>query len=239
MWRMRRKGIAMSELNSIRNLKSLKKDMENMTYGEKLNHIWTYYKWVLVVVLILIMAVSILLASIENKRTITLLSGITVNVQLSEEGKAYLSEDYKQLVGTGNKRETVVLSHTDIGDVKDPSAYESNYYAIMSLLALCANKEVDYLILDQAGFGTMLTQGAYLELDQVYTPEELEAMGDDVVYAKLEEQNKTAAVAIDITDTAFIQENATVKDRVYFVYVINSPRVEACREFFDYLLAYK
>lgn len=230
----------MSELSSIRNLKSLKKDMENMTYGEKLNHIWTYYKWVLVVVLILIMAVSVLLASIENKRTVTLLGGITVNVQLSEEGKTYLNEDYKQCVGTGNKREAVVLSHTEIGDVTNSASYnENDYYALMSLLALCANQEVDYLILDQAGFGAMLTQGAYLELDQVYTSEELEAMGDDVVYAKLEEQNKTAAVAIDITDTAFIQENATVKDRVYFVYVVNSPRVEACREFFNYLLDYK
>ena len=83
----------MSELSPIRNLKNLKKDMEHMTYGEKLQHIWTYYKWVLVVVLIMIMAASVLLASIRNKRTIMLLGGVTVNVQLSEEGKAYLKED--------------------------------------------------------------------------------------------------------------------------------------------------
>lgn len=229
----------MSDLSSIRNLKSLKKDMENMTYGEKLNHIWTYYKWVLVVVLILIMAVSVLLAVIENKRQITLLGGVTVNVQLSEEGKAYLNEDYKQIIGTGNKRETVVLSHTDIEDVTNSALYESNYYAVMSLLALCSNKEVDYLILDQTGFEAMLIQGAYLGLDQVYTPEELAEMGEDVVYAQNQDEETPSAVAIDITDTAFIQANANVKDKVYFVYVINSPRVEACRDFFDHLLAYK
>ena len=35
----------MSELSPIRNLKNLKRDMANMTYQEKLIHIWTYYKW--------------------------------------------------------------------------------------------------------------------------------------------------------------------------------------------------
>lgn len=229
----------MSELSPIRNLKNLKADMENMTYGEKLSHIWTYYKWVLVVVLILIMAASVLLASIQNKRTITLLGGVTVNVQLSEEGKAYLKEDYQQIIGTGNKREVVALSYTDIRDVSSTMVYEDNYYAVMSLLALCSNHEVDYLILDQTGFEAMLVQGAYLNLDEVYTQEELDAMGEKLVFAQNRDEETPSAVAIDITDTAFVQKNAQVKDKVYFVYVANSPRVEECRAFYDYLLAYK
>lgn len=227
----------MSELSSIKNLKNLKSDMANMTYKEKLNHIWTYYKWVLVVVLLLIMAVSVILGSIENKRQVMLLGGVTVNVQLSEEGKDYLNDDYLQVVGTGNKRETMVLSHTDIDNIT--SVYESNYYAVLSLLALCANQEVDYLILDQTGFEAMLIQGAYLHLSEVYTPEELEAMGEKVVFAQNKDETEPSAVAINITDTPFIQKNAEVKDTVYFVYVANSPRVEACRAFYDYLLAYE
>lgn len=227
----------MSELSPIKNLKNLKSDMANMSYQEKLTHIWTYYKWVLIVVLLLIMAVSVLLASIENKRKIMLLGGITVNVQLSQEGKTYLNEDYLQVIGTGNSRETVSLSHTDVDSVTN--VYESNYYAVMSLLALCANHEVDYLILDQTGFEAMLIQDAYLNLNEVYTPEELEAMGETVVFAQNKDETEPSAIAIDITDTAFIQKNAQVKDKVYFVYVANSPRVEECREFYDYLLAYE
>ncbi len=227
----------MSELSPFKNLKNLKSDMANMTYQEKLIHIWTYYKWVLVVVLILIMAVSVLLASVQNKRKIMLLGGVTVNVQLSEEGKAYLSEDYLQIIGTGNKRETVALSHTDIDKVTN--VYENNYYAVMSLLALCANQEVDYLILDQTGFEAMLIQQAYLGLDQIYTPEELEAMGENVVYAQNKGEDVPSAVAINITNIPFIQKNAQVKDTVYFVYVANSPRLEECRAFYEYLLTYK
>lgn len=229
----------MSELSPIKNLKNLKSDMANMSYQEKLLHLWTYYKWVFVVVLILIMCVSVFLAVLENKRTTMLLGGITVNVQLSEEGKSYLSDDYLPIIGTGNKHEIVALSHTDITDVSSTTVYENNYYSVMSLLALCANQEVDYLILDQTGFEAMLIQAAYLGLDEVYTPEELVEFGEDLVYAQNKGETEPSAIALDITDSAFVQENAKVKDKVYFVYVANSPRVEECRAFFEYLMAYK
>ena len=225
----------MSELSPIKNLKNLKSDMANMTYGEKLNHIWTYYRWVLIVVLILIMAVSVLLASIENKRTITLLGGVTVNVQLSEEGKAELTDEYLEIIGTGNKRETIVVSHTNIESLSQTMVYEDNYYAVMSLLALCTNQELDYLLLDQAGFETLLVQGVYANLDEVYTPEELEEMSDILVYAQNKDEETPSAIALDITDCAFAKENIQTRDKVYFVYVTNSIRREACRAFYEYL----
>ncbi len=227
----------MNELSPIRNLKNLKKDMENMSYKEKLVHIWTYYKWVLVVIMLLIMGASILISVIQNKRRILMLGGVTVNVQVSEEGGQYIQEDYLELVTTGNKRENVIVSHMDVD--KPDRIYGDNYVAVKSLLALCTNEEVDYLILDQTGFETMLIHGAYLGLDQVYTQEELDAFGDKLVYAQMKDEATPSAVALDITDCAFLQEHANESGKVYFVYVINSPRVEECRAFYDYLMAYE
>ena len=229
----------MSELSFFGNLKSLKKDMANMTYKEKLSHIWTYYRWILIVVLILIMLVSILLASLENKRKIMLLGGVTVNVELSEEGRAYLGDDFKEIIGTGNKRETVSLSHTDIYELSNTMVYEDNYYAVMSLLALGSNQEMDFMILDQTGFQTLLPHEAYLPLQEVYTPEELATLEDRLVAVTDEETKTTSMLALDITDCAFIQEHTNEKGPVYFVYVANTPRLEVCREFCDYLLSYE
>lgn len=212
--------------------------MADMTYGQKLKHIWTYYKWVLVVVLILIMLVSVLLAAITNKRSILMLGGVTVNVQLSEEGKAYIGDEYLQTITTGNTREKVVVSHTDIEDVSQSMLYENNYYAVMSLLALCSNQEVDFLILDQVGFETMLAQGAYLGLNKIYTAEELEEMKDVLVYAQNKDETVPSAVALDITDTKFVQENTEEDGNVYFVYITNSLRQDTARDFYEYILAY-
>ena len=228
----------MNELSPIKNLRNLKKDMADMTYGQKLKHIWTYYKWVLVVVLILIMLVSVLLAAITNKRSILMLGGVTVNVQLSEEGKAYIGDEYLQTITTGNTREKVVVSHTDIEDVSQSMLYENNHYAVMSLLALCSNQEVDFLILDQVGFETMLAQGAYLGLNQIYTAEELEEMKDVLVYAQNKDETVPSAIALDITDTKFVQENTEEDGNVYFVYITNSLRKDTARDFYEYILAY-
>ena len=229
----------MSELSFWGNLKSLKSDMANMTYQEKLSHIWTYYRWMLIVVVVLIMVASMLLASLQNLSKKTLMAGVTVNVFLSDEGKAYISEDYKASLGSTSEKEAVYLSHSDIEAAGSETNFGDNYYAVMSLLALCSNEEVDYMILNQAGFETVLVQGAYLDLSKAYTPEELEAFGDKVVYAQNKNEETPSPLAIDITDSAFIQENADNKGKVYFVFVANSPRTEACREFYDYLMAWK
>ena len=229
----------MSELSFFGNLKSLKSDMANMTYKQKLEHIWTYYRWMLIVVAILIMVVSILLASFQNLSKKTVMAGVTVNVFLSDEGKAYISDDYKASLGITSEKEEVYLSHSDIADAASATNFSENYYAVMSLLALCANEEVDYLLLNQVGFETMLVQGAYLDLTKVYTAEELEAFGDRVVYAQTNQESEPTPMALKITDSPFIQDNADNKGDIYFVFVANSPRTEECRAFFDYMMAWK
>lgn len=229
----------MSEPNLISNLKKLKTDLSHMTYKEKLEHIWTYYKWVIPVMLVVIMLVSILAASITNLSKVTMMGGISVNVNLSDTGKTYLADDYWEHMGLTSKRQSVVFSETHIDDPKTTANYIDNYYSLMSLLALCSNEEVDYLILDEVGFQVLLVQGAFLDLTNVYTQEELAAMGDLVVYAKDTEADAVTAVALDITNTAFIQDNANESGKVFFAYVANSPRVEQCKDLYQYLLNWK
>ncbi len=229
----------MSVPNLFFNLKKLKTDLSHMTYKEKLEHIWTYYKWVIPVMLVVIMLVSILAASITNLSKVTMMGGISVNVQLSDDGKAYLVEDYKEYMGLTSKRQSVVLSETYIQKAANAIDYTDNYYALMSLLALCSNEEVDYLILDEEAFEVLLVQGAFLDLTKVYTQEELDAMGDLVIHFRDSESNEVTAVALDITNTAFIQDNTNESGKVFFAYVANSPRVEQCRDLYQYLLNWK
>lgn len=229
----------MSEPNLISNFKKLKTDLAHMTYKEKLEHIWTYYKWTIPVMLVVIMLVSILAASITNLSKVTVMGGISVNVELSDEGKAYLAADYKEYLGLTSKKQSVVLSETYIQNGANATNYTDNYYALMSLMALCANEEVDYLILDEEAFEVMLVQGAFLDLTKVYTQEELEAMGGLVTYFENSESNEVAPIALEITNTAFIQDNANESGKVFFAYVANSPRVEQCKDLYRYLLNWK
>ena len=207
--------------------------MAHMTYKEKLNHIWTYYKWLLVVLIVLIMAVSILLACITNLRKINLMGGITVNIEMSDEGKAYLGDEFKEKIGTGKKRETVICSSMMVGKGE---TYEEGF-SIQSVEAMCAGQDLDYMILDQDGFGVFLRRGIYKDLTELFSEEELLELQGKGIGIGYNSENE--AIALDITDCPFAQKNIQTKDKAYFVVVVNAPNAQNCRAMIEHILAWE
>lgn len=229
----------MNELSFFSKLKKLKTDLSGMSYKDKLVHIWTYYKWVIPVLLVVIMLVSVLIASIGNLNKVKVMAGISINVDLSDEGEAYLREEYKEHLGLTSKKQLVVLSETQIEDMVSAANYTDNYYALMSLIALCSNQEVDYMILDDVAVRTLTVHGAFMDLTKVFTQEELDAMGSRVTYIEDKEtQNKWPAV-LNITDTPFVQAHAPKEETVFFAFVANTPHLEETKALYEYLLAWK
>ena len=69
----------------------LKKELQGMeTRQEKLEHLWTYYKWVPAVFLIFVAIISIIISAIISLNTETILAGGIINVPVSPEGYAML-----------------------------------------------------------------------------------------------------------------------------------------------------
>ena len=229
----------MNELSFFSQLKKLKTDLPGMTHKEKLVHIWTYYKWLIPVFLVIVMLVSIVISSVTNLNTVKVMAGISVNVNLSDEAESYLREDYREVLGLTSKKQKVVFTETYIENLVTASDYMESYYALMSLLALCSNKEVDYLILDEEGVRVLMVQGAFRNLTEVYTEEELDALGDLVVYKEDKETKELVPIALNITDTPFIQEKTAANKNVFFSFVANSPRLEQTKALYQYLLEWK
>lgn len=229
----------MKELSFFSQLKKLKTDLPGMSHKEKLVHIWTYYKWLIPVFLIIVMLVSIVISSVTNLNTVKMMAGISVNVNLSDEAETYLREDYREVLGLTSKKQKVVFTETNIENLVTAPDYMDSYYSLMSLLAMCSNKEVDYLILDEEGVRVLMVQGAFRNLTEVYTEEELDALGDLVVYKEDKETKELVPIALNITDTPFIQENTAANKNVFFSFVANSPRLEQTKALYQYLLEWK
>lgn len=229
----------MNELSLISKIKRLKTDLSHMTYQEKLQHIWTYYKWIIPVVLVVIMLISILLASITNRSKVTMMGGIAVNVPLSDAGEAYLMEDYREHFGLTSKRQSVVFTETYIYSAENTTDYADNYYSLMSLLALCSNEQVDYLLLNEEAISVLMVHQVFQDLREIYTQEELDAFGDRVIWLENTDTNEAMPVVLEITDIPFIQDNTNISGKVFFGYITNSPRPEETKALYDYLLAWK
>ena len=219
--------------------KKLKEDLSKMTFKEKLNHLWTYYKGSLVILAIIIALCSIITSSCRARNTETILAGISINVMLSDEGQSYVKDEYYELTKTEGLQQ-VIYKETLQDDFATTKNLEQSYMELMSLIALGVSEELDYLLLDEIAMKNLIAHDIYMDLRDFFSEEEMEAFGDNVVWAQIgdEEESKYIPIAVKVEHIPFIAENTKNLADTYFAVVITSPRKEACRDFWEYINAW-
>ena len=219
--------------------KKLKENMSNMTRKEKLDHLWTYYKGPLALLVILVLVVALVISSCVVHNTKLMISGTAINVILSDEGKTYIQEEYLERIGTGG-REEIYFVESMMDDFNNSASLQDNYYSLTSLMAMAVNQELDYLLLDETALKNLLGHDWYMDLRDFFTAEELEALGDNVIWMEsgVEENRRLMPVAVKVEHLPFIATHAQNVDDTYFALTINTPRKETCRDFWEYLNAW-
>lgn len=223
-------------------IKKLKEDLSRMTFKEKVDHLWTYYKSTLLIAVIAIVVVSIVVTSIINVNSDIIVSGVAVNVYLSEEGQQYLKDDYYNKVYDGSGLEKVDFVEMTLYDVTDYEHAQDNEYSTMALAALISDGKLDYMIVDRTGLNNFMLQREDIlqDLRDLFSEEELASHKERLVVAG-DDPDKLDGMPIgfDITDTPFIQDNTKQNGPVYLVFALNSPREDACRAIYQHILDWK
>ncbi len=224
--------------------KKLKEDLSRMTFKEKVNHLWTYYKSTLLIAVIAIAVLSVVFTSIINANSDIIVSGVAVNVYLSEEGKQYLGDDYYNKVYDGSGLEKVDFSEMPLYDLSDAEHAQDTEYAIMALAALISEGELDYMIVDQSALTSFIKYEKILQdLRNLFPQEELDKLGNKVAHMRQEEDGEDIPIAFDISDLPFIldntQQGGNPEKPIYLIFTLNSPREDACRAIYQYILDWK
>ena len=219
----------------------LKKDMEPMTFSQKVEHIWMYYKEVMLVALGFLCLVVICIASAINASKDVMASGMMVNISISQEGFDYLHTDYLEHLGGEEGKQVVELDYTYFGDLMDESRAEENYNATMILPARVSGKMLDYMILDKFAMETYIMYEVYLDLRDFFTEDELAQLAEEnrVIYAQQAGEEDRWPVAVDISDLAFVKDNIKSDSKIYFALSGSTQRPEICRDMWEYLHAWK
>ena len=225
--------------------RELMDDMKPMTFWEKVDHLWTYYKEYVFIAMVLGLLVAAGISGYINANKEYLFKGMMVNISMSQEGYRYVSEDLLEKLGDGDPNQTVMMDYTNFLDLADPTNGEDNYNASLLLIARVSGGLLDCALLDQMAFEFYLTQEAYGDWSTFFTQEELEALGDKVIYAMASEEevdeagNVTEAVrwpaAIEISHLPFFKEHAPNNEKIYLVLSGNQPNHEAVRAFWEHL----
>lgn len=219
-------------------VKKLKQDLGPMTWKQRLDHLWTYYKSVLAVAAVVVMVICIVATSIYNKQFETVFGGTVVNIYLSEETERYLTEDIEELLQVQDKQQ-VVLDTASFGDLMNSSDPEGDSTTAMMAALKVAAKELDYAIMDKTALEYYIGTAVVSDLNLALTQEQLAMFEGRIIYAQLEENGETFPVALDITDTAFVQDCYIGERTVYITFPNNTEHDFTPSQFLDYLLAWK
>ena len=235
--------------NVMPTFRELMEDMKPMTFGEKVDHLWTYYKeYLFLVVLGVAMAVG-LVTMIMNQNKDVLVMGIIANSSISVEGKDYLETGYFEKIG-GRKGQQVVLYTTNFQSMEDPTSAEDNYNAAQMLTGQVSAGQLEYAIVDELAMSFYVTQAVFLDLRELFTADELEELArqDMLMYATEGDVDENGdlipgtgdiegryPVGLKLQNTAFGQEALYGKTN-YFVVGGNNPDKEQVRGIWAHIL---
>lgn len=226
------------ETKFYKKLQQLHHDMKPMTFLQKVDHIWSYFKTYILVFTVFAVAIIALITSVLSKKE-SIASGLMVNLTMSTSGYNYLTEDYFERL-KGESGQEVRLDSTQFENLTMTTDVEANYNAAMTLVARVSGGILDYVLLDEASLEFYITQDVFMDLQEFFTEEELAQMQDRLVQGKIEETGETWVAAVDISDLPFVQENVGTENdgKVYFALSGSTQRLEICRDMWNYLHAW-
>lgn len=215
----------------------LRENLKRMNRRQQIEHLWEYYKWVLGVLAGLVMLVMIITTGVRNANTEILLAGELININTYQEGHDYISTDYFEKLQGIKGKQKIILNSGFLGDGSNPETAEGDYYTVTRSVAEMAAENLDYMILDEVALNRYLAEDMFLDLNQLFAPEELAQMEEELIYLLYEETGVRVPIAIRMNNTGYAKRFVESDKKIFIVFAANTPRKDACRAFWDYLVA--
>lgn len=237
-------------------------DLKPMSWKQRIEHIWEYYKEYMLVIGVFLMVIIGLISSMISAANTPVVTGIIVNVTVDTKGYNYLSTDYAQHIGEKDK-DRVRLEYTEFSDLL-VDASEENYNAAQMIILETAAKKLDYMILDKLAMEFYTAQEVYLDLREFFTLEELQAFAEQelLVYCLEEQATKLPTeelkllheyclseegadieycwpAAVKITELDYVKDNIQTVDDVYFALTASTEKLEEVRGIWEYMNSWK
>lgn len=218
--------------------RQLKSDLAPMSWKERLDHLWTYYKGALLWVIFGIAVITIGVNAIIQSQEQLLFAGATVNVELSEEGYAYMTDGLKTHLGGTKKNQTVTLTDTILDNPETAEDLEYLYNRSMWMAGMVIYENLDYALMDQIGMEFFIRQGVFGDLRNILSREQYALMEPYVIWSEATEETPSYPIAIDISHMPFAKACNEGKGKLYIAFPGNTERTGKTPAFLEHVLAW-
>ena len=214
---------------------TFKEKMQGMTLGEKAEYLWEYYRWTLLVAFFAVIVISMVVTGIVNSQADPDFAGIAVNMPLTEEGTAFLTDDWGRRIGAG-KEGDVQLFSTSFQDLATTSDLEMTAATAYQVVLMIAGEDYDYILMDEAALSYYKNHSIFTPLDAMF-PEEMLGKYSHWIYWHTTDQGEEYPMVLDITESAFVSKYMEKDTKVYIGFPGNTGRREMDIEFLEYIMS--
>lgn len=216
---------------------SLEKErLKEMSFKEKLDHIWTYYKEYMFIALMIVIIISVAISAALNADMQYYCCGMMSNVELTIEGHDYLTDVFFEDV-LGSPDGKIYLSSSTIKGSATVSDTDDSYSTTMGVLAQIEGKDLDYMIMDPYSFEHYVDERIYMDLTGLLSEEELAWLYEQNMIVQMREESEAegSPVGIDISKMPFGEDCLLTKGTVYLVFIRNGEHPEHCLKLWEHI----
>ncbi len=209
--------------------------LKEMTFGEKMEYIWEYYKvHIIITVALVFFIVSMIKIVYNNIKYEEVFHCAIVNSLLSGTEENYLKEGFGEYLEIDEEHDTLTFdsSYMFFWDDISYNTSDTTYSSRMKVAATLASQTLDIFVADKTYIESGAPELQFYDLSEVL-PEDLYALVEDRLFYAKDESGVERPFAIDITGT-HLDEEVFYQEPPYLAIVSNTLRLDYAIEFVKY-----
>lgn len=214
------------------------KAFHDMTFQEKIEHIWEYYKPAVFGIVGGVALIIYIIYKIVNPDPDEILNVTMVNSYSylqEEETKGYaIFEEY--LIDNGYNMEEETINVNSSLYLSEDGVSETDMATSQALVVWNAAGEIDILAGTENIMSMFGTDGGLLEMAEVLTPEQMEKYADRLYTVEDEETGEKYVCALKFPEGNLLTEAGYYTEDVWVAIPVTSKRQELAKKVFTYLL---
>ena len=223
-----------------------------LTFPQKLAHIWLYHKWPIILGLTALIILGSVVYRILTKKDPVLYLAM-INVSLNSELEEAVTVGFLNGAGFDADRQEVLL-YRDLylAEDTDETTHRSAYATRIKLMASVEQQQLDLILMSGQSYDVLSSQGYLLPMEELLKeePELAEALSSNIMENEvtiedneIEFQLREAEEHIVVTESvanalrldSFPLFAGQFEDPLYLGVVANTPRRDTCLNYLQYL----
>jgi len=194
-----------------------KKKLKDMTFKEKFEYIWQYYKIQIIIIAVVIIFLGSIINGILNPPTPAYAGVAIYEVYLGENFETEFERIMTEALIEDPMLQKIYIHSFLSGD--DPSAQMA---MVQKLMAMLATRELDLFIAENEVFERYISEGMLAPLDRtgVTAPEEL------LVYGTTDEDERLLAYGINLKNSAIFKDLGIKGEMLTIGVTVNTERLD-------------